>query len=396
MSEKTELKGTSNKFYAVGKVRANKKNGFVIDATSKNNDSYIYSSATLHLDCGKERLSFAQLMGGYDIHEPLSIRVHGKDASGKDDFNKRFDIDWEDRFDKDTLESVGNNNFIIVGLETYEDNAGNSKVLYKRFLSAYDAIPYVQEHLKEDSVIKINGDLRFSDYEGKTNISKNITYIALSNVKEEDFYATFRLKLLVDKESLGDKDEDGLVSLSGYVIDWHKPAKGNIAMPYTIFIDPSKYSKWDNIAKKFKPKKENEIWLWGIEGSYVIQSETIETTVDDLPDDLKEMVEDGMISEEEAVARVVGGNKSKEIALFNSFQTKKNADGVDEYDKETDLYTTEDLIFAKDFDKKGKSDKSKSTSKKKGETPKDPFAKTNKSKISGLDEDLEAFMNGLN
>lgn len=396
MSEKTELKSTYNKFYAVGKVRVNKKNGFVIDATSKNNEDYVYSSASLHLDCGKERLSFAQLIGGYNVSDPLPIKVSGKDNDGKEDYKKRFEVDWEDREDKEILKDVGDSNFITVGLETYTDEKTNKeKVLYKKFLSAYDAIPYIEEHLKEDTVVRVNGDVKFGIYNDKTSVNKNITYIALSNAEEEKFYATFRIKLLIDNESLGEEDEEGLVPLSGYVIDWHKAAKGNIAIPYTIFVDPSKYKNWENIKKKLQPKDSNDIWLWGINGIYAIQSETVEVTVDDLPDDLKEMIEDGMISEEEAIVRAVGGNKSKEIALFDTFQTRKDENNQDVYDRETELYTAEDLVFASHFDKKGSKSKGGSTKSKGKSASKDPFTKTDLSKVAGIDEDLEDFLNDL-
>ena len=47
-----------------------------------------------------------------------------------------MEIAWDDRLDEDVLEEVGDLCFITVGLERGADG----KVIYKKFISQYDAI----------------------------------------------------------------------------------------------------------------------------------------------------------------------------------------------------------------------------------------------------------------
>ena len=70
--------------------------------------------------------------------------------NGKDDFSDdgRITVAWEDRLNENVLKEIGDMCFINVGLEKDK----NGKTFYKNFLSEYDAIAYIKEHLEEDIV----------------------------------------------------------------------------------------------------------------------------------------------------------------------------------------------------------------------------------------------------
>lgn len=393
MSKKENiLNKTYANFSATGRVKVNKNDGFQLNIQSKNNPNYIYSRATLHVDCGKERLSFAQLMGGYDVNDPYPIIAFGKDKEGKTDFKKQIEIEWDDRLDSKVLEQVSDFSLITVGLAKDTNTKGEEVVLFKKFLSPYDAIEYIKENLVEDSVVRVNGHIEFNEYEGKTSAQKVIKSIYLTNATEDKFGASFKQQILIDKDSLGEKDDDGLIPLTGYVVNYNRDVKENVALPYTIYIDPSKYKKWDLVSKLFKPTKKDQILVWTLEGVYKIITETVETTIEDLSDDLRTLVEVGMLSEEEALTRAVGSNRSKEAVLFEAFSTRKNKDGIDEFELQDDLYTIDDLVFLSHFENVP----NKKTAKKEESKSVNPFAGIEDSvSTDNIDDIFDDFLAGL-
>ena len=157
-------------FTLIGKPKINKDYTYGIDERGKNNTNFVYNTLNIGIDCGeKYGVVYAEMMGGYNENSNNIIYAHGKDDDDRDDYDNKIEVAWEDRFDDSILETIGNGCFITVGLET--TTKGN-KTFYKKFLSAYDAIVYIQEHLTEDMTVNVKGKLKYSMY--KTAIA-NIT-----------------------------------------------------------------------------------------------------------------------------------------------------------------------------------------------------------------------------
>ena len=112
-----EKKGWANSFVLVGEAKINADYTYKLDERSEKSD-WVYNSLNLGVDCGDVcGTVYAELMGGYGAERDNVVYVHGKDEDGKDDFENRFTIDWDDRFDEKILESVGDLCFMTVGLE---------------------------------------------------------------------------------------------------------------------------------------------------------------------------------------------------------------------------------------------------------------------------------------
>ena len=171
---------------------------FKIDERSEKSN-WIYNSMNLGVDCGDVYGTvYCEMMGGYSADNPNAIYAHGKKDDGSDDFEQQIQVDWDDRFDEDILETIGDLSFVTIGLEKTD----KGKTYYKKFLSAYDAIAYVKAHLEEDMVINVKGALKYSEYQGKTQVRKNINSIVLSKVDDVSKYAArFTQSVLIDKSS---------------------------------------------------------------------------------------------------------------------------------------------------------------------------------------------------
>lgn len=344
-------KGIISNFQIVGEAKVNDYT-YKIDEKS-DNSSWIYNSLNLGVDCGENGIVYSEMMGGYFSDGDNVIYAHGKDDEGKDNFDDKVVVDWEDRTNEKYLENIGDMCFITVGLEKKE----NDKTFYKKFLSAYDAIAYIKEHLKNGMVVNIKGNIKYQFYKGNVSVKKEITSIVLSSAEKSKYRASFTQTLLIDKDSIGKLDkEKGIIPIYARVIDYvgkynGKPIKLYLPFNKTFEFavnteDPEKIKKVINLI--FKVKKDvTEITF---EGKFYEGATIINATVDDLTDDLKEMVELGLMSEEEALSKcVVSTNREKRMILIKPyFKPIKKEGEVPQMSKIENRYKEEDLVF--DFD----------------------------------------------
>lgn len=356
---KTPLKKGVSQFNIVGKVQIN-DNTFLINNESQTSD-YIYSRANIGVDTGNG-VVFSSLMGGYFATQDSQLYVHGvkKDEKGKSvsDYDNRFTIDWDDRFDEAILETVADDCFIRVGVE--KDVKGKTYV--KKFLSAYDAVEYLSEHLEDGAVVNISGVLQYQYYNENVTVQKNIKSIYLSTKEEQDFKAEFRQTILLDSDSVGKLDkEKNTYPIDAYVVDYVGKVDGvevkqNVVFPKTFNFDvidtnnPEKTAM--ALSKFFKPKKKNSILELGVIGKFCEGGVISTTTLDELDEDVKMMVDLGMISEQDALAKYTNGQKERRMVI-KEIITKNDSDDPENKHlvvmRDEDKYTEDDLVFISQF-----------------------------------------------
>lgn len=322
-NEKSGIKKTDwvSSFTLVGAAKVNDYT-FTIDKQSERS-SWVYNSMSLNVDCGEKHGSIrAEMMGGYSPDRENIIYAHGKDDDGNDDFSKQMTIAWEDRFDDTILDEVGKLSFIVVGLE--KTTAG--KTYYKNFLSEYDAIAYAQEHLEDGMVVNVKGRLQYSMYNDTVQVRKTIQSIVLSSADEPSkYYARFTQSVLLDKDSASLKDVDkdkGVMYVNARVLDYVKELNGTEIKgqyPFTKqFEYPMDFTK-SELCKKiydklFKVKKN--VRQVTFDGIFVEGGATVTATMDDVPDEVKELIDAGIYSEEEALAKCsASGSRERRMIL---------------------------------------------------------------------------------
>ena len=315
--EKTPLNKTNwtQTFTLVGEAVVNDYT-FKIDQHSDKSD-WIYNQLNLNVNCGEKcgRVS-SELMGGYGSERSNNVvYVHGKNEDGSDDFKNQYTIDFVDRFEESILEDIGSTCFITVGLE--KDIKGQT--VAKRFLTPYDAIAYIHEHLEDGMVVNVRGQLRYQIYNGNVQCRKEINSIFLSKAEPENYRASFVQTFLIDKDSVSkdsiDKDKKRLY-INAYVIEKFKEFNGwdlteNGKVKGGIFVPLRKTFEFDlgdrdnsnivNLVNKvFKVKKG--VTQATFLGEFVESGATVTATEDDLTDDIKEMIELGLYTLDEALA----------------------------------------------------------------------------------------------
>ena len=360
MAEKKVIKKNDwvSNFTLIGKPVINDYT-FKIDEKSEKSN-WVYNALNLGVDCGeKHGTVYAEMMGGYSEENENRIYAHGKKDDGSDNFEQQVIVPWEDRFNPEVLEEIGDLSFITVGLQ--KTNEG--KTYYEKFLSAYDAIAYVKENMTSDMVVNVRGSLKYSEYNGNVQIRKNITSIALSKAEDSSKYkATFTQSILIDKDSASLKEIDkdkGVMFVNARVLDYVKEVNGvevKGQYPYKkqfeFAMDFSNEAQCKKIYDKlFKVKKG--VSQVTFEGDFIEGGAVVTTTLEDLPDEIRDLVDMGVYTEEEACAKcTANGNRERRMVMKKPMIKLVGEDKTPVIQVFTERYTEDDLYL--DYVFKGK------------------------------------------
>lgn len=322
--ERKALKKGKAAFTLIGKAKVTDKT-FNLDNSYDSGwtDNQMY----LGVDCGNGNMVYGEMRGGFFPDDDNILRGFSKDDKDDDGKSKQVEIAWEDRFDEELLDTVADTSFITVGVE--KDVKG--KTVYKKFLSAYDAVEYLNDHIEDGMIVNVKGNIGYSEYEDNVTVKKEITSIVLSKVEDEaDFKATFTQTILLDFDSIGKKDpEKNTMALNAYVVDYvGKPKidgkkveiKKNVTYPKTfeVAINENPEITAKMLQKFFKVKKKGSINVLTVMGNLIEGAAIVNITDDDIPEDIKELIEMGLYSEEEAKAKcaVAGNNRERRMVIL--------------------------------------------------------------------------------
>lgn len=320
--ERKALKKGKASFNLIGRIKVTDKT-FNLD--NSYDSGWTDNSMYVGVDCGGGNVIYAEMRSGFFPDKDNVIRAYSKDEKDDAGKSKSVEIAWEDRLDESLYDSISDSSFLKVGVE----KDVKEKTVYKKFLTAYDAVDYLNEHLEDGMIVNVKGTLGYSEYEENVSTKKDITSIVLSKVEDEkDFKATFSQTILVDSKSIGKKNEEkNTIELSAYVIDYvGKPkingekieVKQNVTFPklFEVAINENPEITAKMLQKFFKPKK-GKVAEITVTGNLVEGGSTVVITEDDIPDDIKELIEMGLYSEEEAEKKIaVGNNGNREKRMI--------------------------------------------------------------------------------
>ena len=297
---------------------------FKLDQHSEKSD-WVYNMMNLRVDCGDEYGRIAcELMGGYGAGRDNVIYVHGKDENGREDFENSYTIDWEDRFDEEILQDIGELCFIKIGIE--RDTKDN--IVTNKFLSPYDAIAYLAENLHNGDEIKVMGQLKYTVYNGSVQVRKEINRIYLKGEKE-NYKSEFTQTMLLNKYSIGKADkEKHMIPITAYLLEKFKEYNGNdltdggsvrggklvpLAKVFEFGYTDDTLSVRSKILDKFFKVKKNVTQIT-CDGCFVEGGAVVEPTDVDINEDIQVLIDAGVYTKEEAIA-LCADNRSREIKM---------------------------------------------------------------------------------
>lgn len=319
--ERKALKKGKAAFNLIGRVKVTDKT-FNLD--NSYDSGWTDNSMYVGVDCGNGNTVYAEMRGGFFPDKDNVIRAYSKDEKDDEGKSKSVEIAWEDRLDESLYDSISDSSFLTVGVE----KDVKDKTVYKKFLTAYDAVEYLNEHLEDGMIVNVKGTIGYNEYEGSVSTKKEITSIVLSKIDDEaDFKATFSQTILVDSKSIGKKNDDkGTMELAAYVVDYvGKPkidgekieVKKNVTYPKTFEVAINENPEiTDKMLQRFFKPKKGKITEITVTGNLVEGGSTVNITEDDIPDDIKELIEMGLYSEEEAEKKIAVGNGNRERRMI--------------------------------------------------------------------------------
>ena len=319
--ERKALKKGKASFNLIGRVKVTDKT-FNLD--NSYDSGWTDNSMYVGVDCGNGNTVYAEMRSGFFPDKDNVIRAYSKDEKDDAGKSKSVEIAWEDRLDESLYDSISDSSFLTVGVE----KDVKDKTVYKKFLTAYDAVEYLNEHLEDGMIVNVKGTIGYNEYEGNVSTKKEITSIVLSKIDDEaDFKATFSQTILVDSKSIGKKNDDkGTMELAAYVVDYvGKPkingekieVKKNVTYPKTFEVAINENPEiTDKMLQRFFKPKKGKITEITVTGNLVEGGSTVNITEDDIPDDIKELIEMGLYSEEEAEKKIAVGNVNRERRMI--------------------------------------------------------------------------------
>ena len=336
----TELRGGVSRFSAYGKVSIS-ADTFPTDAT-KAASGYTYKRVSFPVSVGDNNTIYVQMMGGYSPKKPV---IYARNTD-----NDPIEVNWDLRTNENILENIADRSFVKVRLEKDADGM----LIEKKFLSEFDAITYMADHLKDGQQVYIGGDVEYRHYNGQIQRSFNMTTVALDENEDRKPSAQLSQTYLIDNTSVDSDWEDQLEEKKQLVVNAYVPQyvgkhegkqiKKTLAFPqqFVLKATDENMDKRKAIVKRFLLTDEDVVRELSLLCDLVDGYEESTGNVE-LSDDLKELIKLGFMTEEAAEKQMtIGGNRVRETVLVRPMLRRNN--GQPELMME-DKYAPEALVF---------------------------------------------------
>jgi len=348
--EKTPLKKGKAFFNIVGNAKITDFT-FKKDTVSEKT-GYKYSRLNLGIETKAGNVVYTEAMGGFHTSPEKDNVLY---VASKEDLTNTYTIDWEDREDEKVLETIHPMKFIKIGIEKYKKD-GEEKVFTRSFLSWYDAIDYLSEHIEDGMKIAVSGQLKYSKYNDKIQVKKEIQSIYLTK-EENPNRATFTQTILIDKDSVEKLDkETGEYPVFTRVLDYtkmwgEKEVKTTVPFPLYFYVKAENDKMSEEQVQKFLKmffKVKKGITELTVEGDIIEGTEMGEVTEDDIPDDMQELIDLGLYTKEDILKKlVVKGERVSKLVITKPYLKVEEKDGAKttSFLKIDERYTDEDLFL---------------------------------------------------
>lgn len=336
----TELRSGVSRFSAYGKVSIS-ADTFPTDAV-KAASGYTYKRVSFPVSVGGNNTIYVQMMGGYSPKKPV---IYARNTD-----NDPIEVNWDLRTNENILENIADRSFVKVRLEKDADG----KLIEKKFLSEFDAITYMADHLKDGQQVYIGGDVEYRHYNGQIQRSFNMTTVALDENEDRKPSAQLSQTYLIDNTSVDRDWEDQLEEKKQLVVNAYVPQyvgkhegkqiKKTLAFPqqFVLKATDENMDKRKAIVKRFLLTDEDVVRELSLLCDLVDGYEESTGNVE-LSDDLKELIKLGFMTEEAAEKQMtIGGNRVRETVLVRPMLRRNN--GQPELMME-DKYAPEALVF---------------------------------------------------
>ncbi|WP_347283990.1 hypothetical protein [Lactobacillus taiwanensis] len=339
---KTELTHGKSQLYLAGVVKIT-KDTFEEEKTSKSGYTYLRTSFSVKV--GEGRSVWVSMMGGYSKGNPVVYTFSNK--------NESLQINWKNRDNSQVLEQVADYSLFKIALE--KDNEG--KLITKKFVSEYDAINYLKDHLEDGMNVVISAEADYSLYNDDVQRQFKVRTLALDEgytdkekVKHEHRDPAARLSqtYLIEEDSISENyeeelEENGVTTINAYVPQYlgkvdGKELKKVVALPqqFTVRVkDDNVEGAKALVGSVIKPESSDAVREISMRMNILdgYSTSQVQLEEDDLPDEVKQLIEVGAMSLEDVKRETyVSGDKVSETT-FSSIMLDKESRRILKEDK---------------------------------------------------------------
>lgn len=355
----TELKGGTASALFVGKAVVSSDS--FTEAACKEGKTWKHIRNSFGVNVGEGNTHYIRLNGGYKTDRPL-VYVRNTDF-------EPIQIPWDERFNKEKLANVTDQDFIQVRIKKNAEG----KMITKKFLSVLDVNDYLNENLENDAEVIVSAQPEYSFYNDTIYTNYNIKGIFLNegrviNEVEQDkrpSEATLRQTYFLNEHSLSknwqkELKENGFTVVNAFVPEYTSNIMSNgttfefkKVLPYqrqfkvelsTELSDENK-DKRINVFKKFFLVAKGEVrqasFVMKLNEGYVETTGQVEIT-----DEMQELIDAGIMTEEEVKQDVtIRGDRVSEVIFVKPGFKKVEESGQKVIAIEDGVYDPSALVF---------------------------------------------------
>lgn len=344
-NENNQKKQTLGSFNITGYITVDDKT-FEMNKAGKNNKNWIMNVFNPKVEDKEGKSMYMRFMDGFD-------KVKGKRIFARTKDNSNIEISFADRDKEALLEQLDDFSFVKVGLgkeKVKDEETGKEyeRWNFRKFITSYDAIALLKEVLEIGKTYKVRmiGNQKFNLFNGNMNRNYDLQTIYIlpeDDTSECDF--GFKHNILLDSESVNmDKwAEEGIANIKAKV--YQKKNKNEyevLEVPFVIRANEDNKEKYENVIKKhLLVEEEGVIRRINIAGIYNCGYISGKVEEEDLPEEIKEMIKDGIYTKEQILN--MNSKKERVDELVIRKPVIRRIDGILKVDKSNDEFKPEDL-----------------------------------------------------
>lgn len=344
-NENNQKKQTLGSFNITGYITVDDKT-FEMNKAGKNNKNWIMNVFNPKVEDKEGKSMYMRFMDGFD-------KVKGKRIFARTKDNSNIEISFADRDKEALLEQLDDFSFVKVGLgkeKVKDEETGKEyeRWNFRKFITSYDAIALLKEVLEIGKTYKVRmiGNQKFNLFNGNMNRNYDLQTIYIlpeDDTSECDF--GFKHNILLDSESVNmDKwAEEGIANIKAKV--YQKKNKDEyevLEVPFVIRANENNKEKYENVIKKhLLVEEEGVIRRINIAGVYNCGYISGKVEEEDLPEEIKEMIKDGIYTKEQILN--MNSKKERVDELVIRKPVIRRIDGILKVDKSNDEFKPEDL-----------------------------------------------------
>lgn len=317
----------ANTFQFIGKLSRKKENAFVEKSFSS---GWFINELNLMMTCGDSTQWLRASGGAWDEKhaDKNSVMTYKYNENGKDE---AITVAWDDRFNKEIVDSIANYRTYTVDTEIKEvraeiektgdeESIAKSNKKHKTFITAIDFVKWLNtvtsEEKTKDWIWKVTGEVEYSYSNGqfyRNFVPRRVYHVDPKT--EQQCIGT--IKTFYSADCIEETDDDFIFNV--YTQYYDSQCKKNCFCPIPLIIAKD-HEKAKGLKRQYSKAEDDAVKELSVNVQYINGAQKVAISMEHLSDEQLEMIEDGLVTLEEIkkdMGDTVYGAKKTEIRIID-------------------------------------------------------------------------------